>query len=125
VPYSLLLGAWVAATALVPYLGAWIGAVPSVLVALSVSLTTALLTAGVFLAIQQLEGNVLTPRIQSRAVRVHPVLVFLSVIPGGQLAGIAGVIFAVPTLAVLPVLYDFFRPRLRTTRVAPHEQATR
>lgn len=114
VPYALLLGAWVSVTALVPFLGAWIGGIPAVLLALSVSPTTAVLTIVLFLLIQQLEGNVLTPRIQSQAVRVHPVLVFLAVVAGGELAGIPGIIFAVPTLALLRVLFDFFRARLRT-----------
>jgi predicted PurR-regulated permease PerM len=120
VPYALLLGAWVAVTALVPFLGAWIGAVPAVMLALTVSPTTALLTGVFFLAIQQLEGNVLTPRLQSQAVRVHPILVVLAVIAGGELAGLAGVVFAVPALAVARVLYDFFRTRLR---VAPTSRA--
>jgi predicted PurR-regulated permease PerM len=114
VPYAILLGAWVSVTALIPFLGAWIGAVPAVLLALSVSPTTALLTGGLFLLIQQLEGNVLTPRIQGQAVRVHPVLVFLAVIAGGELFGIAGVVFAVPAVAVIRVLFDFFRARVRT-----------
>jgi len=116
VPYAFLLGAWVAVTALVPYLGAWIGAVPAVLLALSISPTRALLTAALFLLIQQLEGNVLTPRIQSQAVRVHPVLVFLAVIAGGELFGMPGIVFAVSAVAVLRVLFDFFRARLRTVR---------
>jgi predicted PurR-regulated permease PerM len=114
VPYAFLLGAWVSITALIPYLGAWIGAIPAVLLALSVSPTRALLTAGLFLLIQQLEGNVLTPRIQSQAVRLHPVLVFLAVIAGGELFGMLGIIFAVPVAAMLRVLFDFFRTRLRT-----------
>lgn len=114
VPYALLLGVWVSITALIPYLGAWVGAVPAVLLALSVSPTTALFTAILFLAIQQLEGDVLTPRIQSQAVRVHPILVFLAIVAGGELAGIPGIIFAVPVLALLRVLFDFFRARLRT-----------
>lgn len=114
VPYAFLLGAWVSVTALVPFLGAWIGAVPAVLLALSVSPTRALLTAGLFLLIQQLEGNVLTPRIQGQAVRVHPILVFLAVIAGSELFGMPGILFAVPAVAVLRVLFDFFRARLRT-----------
>jgi predicted PurR-regulated permease PerM len=119
VPYSLLLGAWVSITALIPFLGAWIGAIPAVLLALSVSPTRALLTAGLFLLIQQLEGNLLTPRIQGQAVRVHPLLVFLAVIAAGELFGMPGVIFAVPAVAVLRVLFDFFRARLRTVRTVP------
>lgn len=113
VPYPLALGAWVSITAVVPYLGAWIGAVPALLVALSISPTAAALTGLLFLAIQQLEGNVLTPRIQAQTIRVPSVLVFLGVIAGGALAGLAGVLLAVPTLATLRVLLDFFRVRLR------------
>ena len=114
VPYAILLGAWVAVTAIIPYLGAWIGSIPAVLVALSVSPTTAVFTALLFLAIQQVESNVLTPQIQSQAVRVHPILVLLSIFVGGEIAGLAGVIFAVPVLAVIRVLVDFFSARLRT-----------
>ena len=114
VPYSLVLGAWVSITAVIPYLGAFLGAIPSVLVALTVSPTIALLTALLFLAVQQLEGNFLTPKIQGQALHVHPILVFLAVIVGGGLAGILGIVVAVPALAVIRVLFDFFRVRLRT-----------
>ena len=114
VPYALALGAFVSAAAVIPYLGAWISAVPAVLVALTVSPATAALTALLFLGIQQLEGNFLTSKIQGDTLRVHPILVFLAVIVGGGLAGIVGVIVAVPSLAVLRVLFDFFRVRLTT-----------
>lgn len=114
VPYSVALGAWVSITAVIPYLGAWLGAIPALFVAFSVSPMTLALTAIVFFAIQQLEGNVLTPRIQGQTIRVPSVVVFLAVIAGGALAGIFGVLFAVPALAVLRVFFDFLRVRLRT-----------
>jgi predicted PurR-regulated permease PerM len=114
VPYALVLGALVSVLAIIPYLGAWISGIVAVIVALTVSPTTALLTALLFLGIQQLEGNFLTPKIQGDTLHVHPVLVFLAVIIGGGLGSIPGVIVAVPTLAVLRVLFDFFRVRLKT-----------
>jgi predicted PurR-regulated permease PerM len=114
VPYALVLGAVVSVMAVIPYLGAWISGTLAVIVALTVSPTTALLTAILFLGIQQLEGNVLTPKIQGDTLHVHPILIFLAVIIGGGLGGIPGVIVAVPTLAVLRVLFDFFRVRLKT-----------
>ena len=77
-----------------------------------------------FLIIQQLEGNVLTPRIQGRVMRVHPILVFLAVIIGGGLGGIVGVLLAVPTLAVLRVSFDFLRPRLRTDEPSETPKST-
>lgn len=118
VPYALLLGAWVALTALIPYLGAWVGAIPAVLLALSISLQTALLTAVLFLFIQLLESNILTPRLQGRALHVHPVIVFLAVVLGGELAGLAGIVFAVPLLAVVQVLFQFFRARIQVAAPA-------
>ena len=89
-------------------------AIPALLVAFTISPSTAALTGLLFLAIQQLEGNVLTPRIQAQTIKVPSVLVFLGVIAGGALAGLTGVLLAVPTLATLRVIFDFFRVRLRT-----------
>ncbi|TCJ19744.1 AI-2E family transporter [Rubrobacter taiwanensis] len=114
VPYAILLGAWVSITAIIPYLGAWLGAIPAVIVAFFVSPLTAVLTAIVFFAIQQIESNLLTPRIQGVAVRVHPIIILLAVIAGGEIAGLLGVVLAVPTVAVLRVLFDFFRVRITT-----------
>src|SRR5215208_3006200 len=121
VRYAILLGAWVSVTAIIPYLGAFLGGIPAVLVALvfgssvfESNMTTAILTVVAYVLIQQFEGNFLTPRIQGQALNVHPIVVLLAVIAGGELAGLAGIIFAVPTLAVFRVLFDFFRVRLRT-----------
>jgi predicted PurR-regulated permease PerM len=115
VPYAILLGAWVSITAIIPYLGPFLGGIPAFLVALIFdSPTTAVLTTVAYVLIQQFEGNVLTPRIQGTALQVHPIIVLLAVIGGAQLAGLLGVIFAVPALAVFRVFFDFFRVRLRT-----------
>ena len=114
IPYALLLGTWVALTAIIPYVGAWLGAIPAVLVALTISPGKAILTALLYLVIQQLEGNVLQPRIQGQALNMPSILIFLGVIAGAEIAGFLGVLFAVPTLAVLKVLFDFFRARLYT-----------
>jgi predicted PurR-regulated permease PerM len=120
VRYAILLGVWVSVTAIIPYLGAFLGGIPAVIVALvfgspnfESSATTAILTIVAYVLIQQLEGNFLTPRIQGQALHMHPILVLLAVIAGGELAGLAGVVFAVPALAVFRVLFDFFRVRLR------------
>jgi predicted PurR-regulated permease PerM len=114
VPYPLALGAWVSITAVIPFLGAWLGAIPALLVAFSISPTAVVLTAIVFLAIQQFESAFLTPHIQAQTIKVPAVVVFLGVIVGGAVAGLMGVLFAVPTIAALRVLFDFFRVRLRT-----------
>jgi predicted PurR-regulated permease PerM len=112
VPYAFLLGLWMAVTAILPYIGAWLGALPAVVLALFVSPWTAVLSAVGYLVINQIEGNILTPRIQGEAIKVHPLLVFLAVVAGGEIAGPLGAAFAVPVVAVLRVLFDFFAARL-------------
>jgi predicted PurR-regulated permease PerM len=114
VPNALALGAWVSLTALIPYFGAWLGAIPAVLLAFTVSPLTALFTLIAFFVIQQVEGNYLMPRIQGGSLHIHPVPILLAVIVGWGLFGIMGMVLAVPALAVMRVLYDFFSVRLRT-----------
>jgi predicted PurR-regulated permease PerM len=81
VPYPLALGAWVSITAVIPYLGAWLGAIPALLVAFTISPSTAALTGLLFLAIQQLEGNVLTPGSRRRRSRCRPSWCFWALSP--------------------------------------------
>ena len=112
VPYAILLGVVVSVTAIIPYAGAFIGAVPGVIVAFFVSPTTGVLAVLVYIAIQQLDGNFIMPRIQGEVLRVHPIIVLLAIVIGGGLGGLVGIIVSVPLLAVLRVLFDFFRVRL-------------
>jgi predicted PurR-regulated permease PerM len=90
-----------------------IGYAPALLLALSISSTTALAALVACLVINAFVGNVISPRIQGQAVRVHPLLVFLAATAGAELFGVPGVVLAVPTVAMLRVLFDFLRVRLR------------
>jgi putative heme transporter len=73
-----------------------------VLIALvSKGLVVALIVAGVVIAVQQLEGNVLEPLLMSKSVRLHPVAVLIAITVGVELAGIVGALFAVPLLATV------------------------
>lgn len=124
VPYALLVGVWVALTAIIPYIGAFLGAVPAILLALlppDGGPGLLLLVIVVYVGIQQLEGNFLTPRIQGSALKVHPIFVLFAVLAGAQLAGLLGAIFAVPALAVFRVLYDFLRARIQTRSETPEQ----
>lgn len=119
VPYALVLGLVQAITAILPYIGAWIAFIPAFLVALTVSWQTALGVAILYLALNQIEGNLITPNLQGNAVKVHPILIFVGVIGGGQLFGIMGAVLAVPTIALIRVTAEFFWLRLRVTDDAP------
>lgn len=113
VPYPLLIGVWVALTSVIPTFGAWLGAIPAVLLAITQSPTTAVLTVVLYVIIQQVESNVLTPRVQGQAAQVHPIVVLVTVIWTAQALGLLWSALAVPALVVIRVLFDFFRRRLR------------
>jgi len=100
VPGAVGLGALVFVGAYVPYLGAFISGAVAVLVALADrGFAIALWALGVVLAVQVLEGHVLQPMIQSRTVQMHPAVVMLAITAGASVAGILGMLLAVPLMA--------------------------
>ena len=112
---------------LVPYLGPVIGAVPAVLLSLTVSPLTALLAIGVFIVANQLEGNVLSPLILSRSTNLHPVTVLLAIMAGLGLYGLVGALLAVPFVALSKVLLEEYvlqRPEYQTVPPPPIDGET-
>ena len=88
----------------IPFIGALAGAVPAVLVALGQSPGTALWVAGLFAAVQTLEGNVIAPLIQKRTVSLPPALTLFSQTILGALFGFLGLILATPVMAAALVI---------------------
>jgi predicted PurR-regulated permease PerM len=113
VPYAFLLGVLMAITAFVPYIGAWLAAIPAVIIALTQSPLTAVLTAGAYVAINVFDSNVVSPRVQGQALHVPPLLTFLAVIAGNEIFGPLGGLLALPLVAVLRVLSDFLVERIQ------------
>jgi predicted PurR-regulated permease PerM len=100
VPGAVGLGALVFVGAYIPYLGAFISGAVAVLVALADrGFVIALWALGVVLAVQVLEGHVLQPVIQSRTVQMHPAVVMVAITAGASVAGILGMLLAVPVTA--------------------------
>jgi predicted PurR-regulated permease PerM len=106
VPYFYVLALIAAIGELIPVVGPLLAALPAVAVALSVSPALGLGVAVFFFLQQQLENHVLVPKIMSRQVGVSPVVVITALLIGGSLLGIVGAILAVPTAAILQVLFD-------------------
>jgi predicted PurR-regulated permease PerM len=110
---ALLLGTIAGVLELIPILGPYMGALPAVLIALVKEPILALWTALAFAAIQQIENLFLVPRISGNAVRFHPALVMVIVLMGSQLAGLWGLLVAVPVAAMIRDVYAYLY--LRTT----------
>jgi predicted PurR-regulated permease PerM len=109
VPYAMLLALIAAVGEAVPMVGPIFATIPAVIVATAYNPTMGLATLLLYLVIQQLENNLLVPRIMSRAVELHPLAVMVALLAGSELMGVAGAVLAVPVTAALSVVVDEIR----------------
>ena len=108
IPLAVPLAVLVFLGAFVPIVGAVVTGAVAVLVGLvAQGPVTALIMLGVVLAVQQLESHVLQPILLGKAVAVHPLAVFVAITAGATLAGIPGVLFAVPVIAVANTVISY------------------
>lgn len=91
---------------IIPYFGPLFGAIPAVMVALLYSSKTALWTAIWLYLIQQIEGNIISPKITGDSVSMHPLVVIILLIIGGKLGGFLGMVLAVPVGVVIKIVYE-------------------
>jgi predicted PurR-regulated permease PerM len=105
VPYPLLLGIIIGVTDIIPYFGPIIGAVPAILIASTVSTKMIITVIIVVIILQFVESNILGPYIVGKSIHMHPVLIMLALIVGGEIGGIVGMILAIPCLAIIKVIY--------------------
>lgn len=112
-PYPILLGMFIGATDIIPYFGAFLGAVPALIVAALQSWKMLLLTGGLIFVLQQIEGNILSPVIVGKTLHLHPILIMMALITGVEVAGILGLVLAVPVLAIVKVILLHVRAYFR------------
>lgn len=105
VPYFFVLAVIAAIGEMIPMVGPLLSAIPAVLVALTVSPTLALSVAGFCWALQLIENNVLVPKVMGETVGLSAVTVIISLAIGSELLGFVGALLAVPTVAIIQVLF--------------------
>jgi len=98
-PYALLLASIVAITNVIPYIGPFIGAAPALLMASTISVKMMMMVVIVNTVCQILESNIISPQVVGRTLHLHPLIIILAVLVGGHLAGVIGMILAVPIFA--------------------------
>jgi predicted PurR-regulated permease PerM len=106
VPFPVALALWVAIAALIPLIGATIGAVPAVIVGFFHSTTTGIVTLIYFIVYQQIENYVIAPRVMTRAVDVSPAAVLVAALIGGTLLGFVGALMAIPAAAAIRLIFE-------------------
>jgi len=105
IPYFLPVGLFAGAANIIPYLGPFAGAITAIIVVVlsGGSTVTAALIVILFMLIQMLDNTIVQPLVISRNVKMHPLLIVVSVVAGGQLFGLLGLLLAVPVVAILKV----------------------
>jgi predicted PurR-regulated permease PerM len=101
--YPLLLGFIIGVTNVIPYFGPVIGAIPAVIIAATISVKMVIFVLIIIFALQFLEGNILSPLIVGKSLHMHPLMIMFALLAGGEVAGVIGLILAVPILAILKV----------------------
>ena len=105
-PYALLISTIIAVTALIPILGAWIGAIPSALLIFMENPLQSLWFVIFILVLQQLESNLIYPRVVGKSIGMSGLWVMVAITIGGGTFGLLGMLISVPTLSVI---YTFLR----------------
>ena len=100
VPFAALLGVAAGATALIPIVGPFIGGAVAILVTLATAPDKVLWVAILYLGVQLAENTLLAPRIQAKALDLHPIAVIVTIIVGGHFFGIWGILFGPPLVSL-------------------------
>lgn len=107
-PYPLLMATLIACTNVIPFFGPFIGGIPACFLTLLVDPMKAVWFAIFMVAMQQFDGNIMVPLIQGDRIGVPSVWVLVGIIIGGGLFGFAGMLLAVPVLAIIYMLFKEF-----------------
>lgn len=108
VEYALILAIFAGLTEFVPILGPIIGGIPAVFVAFNQAPMLALFVLLLYFLIQRLENDFLVPTIMKKTVGVNPLVSIIALLVGGKLAGIVGVLLAIPVVTIIAVILEYF-----------------
>lgn len=103
-PYPLLFASVAAVFNIIPYIGPFFGALPALLMAATVSMKLVLFVILVNWIVQMVESNFISPQIVGKSLHLHPLMIIFALLSGGYIAGIIGLILAVPFVAVVKVI---------------------
>lgn len=96
----------------IPTIGAFLGAIPAVIVALTISPEKTVLVILIYIVIQTAEANFLVPKVMERAVGLSPIIVIIGIMLGANLMGIIGALLSIPFISVLIIIFNSFRSEI-------------
>jgi len=108
-PYAMLLGLIAAAFNFILYIGPYIAAVPALLLSFSPLTPSPLLIILIYIGIQIVDGMFLAPVVLGRIIKLRPITIIVAILAGGSLAGILGMVFAVPVAGMLKGVLEIIK----------------
>ncbi|MBW1605385.1 AI-2E family transporter [Lactobacillus sp. Sy-1] len=105
--YALLLGVFAGVCNIIPYVGPYIGILPSLLVAFSNDVSQVVYVIIVVLIVQQLDGNLVYPNVIGKSLQIHPLTIIVILLAAGNISGLIGMILAIPLYAVVKVVVQY------------------
>ena len=104
VPFALLIGIFAGITNMIPYIGPYIGLLPALILSMSNSGRQTILVIIVCVVVQQIDGNLIYPNVIGKSLDIHPLTIIIILLVAGNLAGLLGMLLAVPVYAVIKVI---------------------
>ena len=121
VPAAIILAIFCAVTNVIPYIGPYIGAVPAIIIGFTVSPLTGILVIVILAVIQTIEGNILSPIIMGKTVKLSPVTILIGLLVFGYFLGMLGMIIATPIIAVIKEIILFYNEKYKFFMVEKSE----
>ena len=106
VEYALILALVAGIFEIVPFLGPWISAIPGVFFAFSQSPALAIWVAILYFVVQQIENNLIVPKVMGKTTGLNPLVVILAILMGARIGGIVGALLAVPVAIAIAVYFE-------------------
>jgi len=111
IDFAIVIGFITGIADIIPYIGPFLGFLPAVFFAYLISPLKAIWIALFFVCIQWAENNILAPKVIGETTGIHPLIILISIIIGGGIFGVLGMILAVPVVAILIILFKFISNR--------------
>lgn len=113
IDFAVVIGFLTGIADIIPYLGPFLGFMPAVFFAYFISPIKALWVAGFFVLIQWVENNILAPKVIGDTTGIHPLIILISIIIGGGIFGVLGMILAVPVVAMSIIIFRFISNKIK------------
>ncbi|MCQ4921486.1 AI-2E family transporter [Tissierella carlieri] len=113
IDFAIVIGFITGIADIIPYIGPFLGFLPAVFFAYLISPLKAIWVAVFFVFIQWAENNILAPKVIGETTGIHPLIILISIIIGGGIFGVLGMILAVPVVAIFIILFRFISKKFR------------